>query len=347
MSNRARDRKTEQLTARRLRKAREEGSVPFSRDVAAAAVLLAVLGAAWFGRHGFVDQVTHLGRYALQASWPSDSAGQAPMVNRAVEILEMLLYLTLPISLIAAVAAIVVNFVQARGLFAPKIVTPRGERVNPVDGFHRLFSMSNAVEFGKSVIKIVALTLTLGFVIGWAIPTLVKLPNLDVGGVVSVSAIVFATFFSVATAIYCLIAVFDAWFQRVNHIRVNRMTREEVKRERRDDEGDPHMRAQRRRLGVELAGESLLDRTAQASVVIHSSASKVAVALFVDQDPDILPWLLNKGHGPAATAIIAVARQNNVKTVQDSRLAQLIERNTAIDGDVPKRFAGPIRSMFD
>jgi flagellar biosynthesis protein FlhB len=95
-----------------------------------------------------------------------------------------------------------------------------------------------------------------------------------------------------------------------------------------------------------LAKDNLLDRTARASIVIHGSADKVAVALFVDRDPNQVPWLLNKGSGHVADAILTVARNNKVRIVQDPRLAKEIVLETAIDSDIPTRFAATVRGFF-
>jgi len=347
LSDQARDRKTEEPTSRKLRKAREEGGAPISRDVSAACVLLIVIAILWFRAPEFQAQLTQIGEYGLKVPnrYSLDTDGHI-LIDSSKEIFLMLMWICLPIAVGAALVAVAVNFAQARGLFAPKAIAPQGERINPVSGAKRLFSLRSTVELGKSVLKIIALGVTLFLVIQWAIPKMVIMPSLNVDGVMQLSGVVFAIFFSVATAILMLIALFDVWFQHVNFIRDNRMTREEVKRERRDDQGDPHMRAHRRQLSTELASDNLLDRTARASLVIHGTADKVAVALFVDRDPEQIPWLLNKGSGHVADGILSVARRNKVRIVQDPRLAKEIIMETAIDSDIPTRLSASVRGFF-
>lgn len=347
MAETPQDRKTEEPTARRLRETREQGNVPTSRDVSTAAVLVAVLIAIWFGRESVVSQLKLLGQYALESpSRLGANADSKDLIANAVEVFGMVLVLCLPIAIVAAVAAFAINFAQVGGLFAPRALIPDGNRINPVTGAKRIFSLNNTVELIKSVLKIVALSAVLFLVIRWAIPTMVKLPSLNINGVTTVTAVVFVTFFLVTAGIMCLIALFDHWFQRMNYIRENRMTRDEVKRERRDDQGDPHMRSKRREMSVELAGETLLDRTARASIVVSSSVDKLAVALFVDQDIEQLPWILNKGAGQMANAITRVAAQNDIRIIQDARLALALDRDGVVDQDVPSKYADQIRGYF-
>jgi flagellar biosynthesis protein FlhB len=346
MSGESQDRKTEEPTDRRLEEAREEGQVARSRDVNTAVIVGVVLLAIWMARDALAGRARDLAAFALDAPAALREGSPARVLELTEIALHKIAVLCLPPVLLAIGAGVLVSMMQTRGLFAPAAMRPQAERMNPIEGLKEIFSKRSAVEFFKALVKIMILGFAMALIIRTSLPTLVKMPNLPVAGVAEVTAIVFARFFGLAVLTLSLVAAFDMWFQRIDYRYRLRMTREEVKRERRDNEGDPMMRARRRTLAQQAGEESGLDRVRHASLVLHASGDKLAVALYADRAEGGAIWLLHKGTGHVAAAIVATANGARVRVVADANLARAVYQQTAIDADVAARLARDVRRLF-
>lgn len=346
MSGEDQDRKTEEPTDRRLEDARDEGQVARSRDVNTAVIVGVVLLAVWIGRYALADRARDLAAFALDAPAALRDGSPAKLLELTSLAFQKIAALCLPPVVLAVAAGVLVSMMQTGGLFAPAAMSPQAERMNPIEGLKELFSKRSAVEFFKALVKIAILAFAMALIIRTSLPTLVKMPNLPVGGVAEVTGVVFARFFGLAVLTLALVAAFDMWFQRIDYRYRLRMTREEVKRERRDNEGDPMVRARRRMLARQAGEESSLDRVRHASVVLQASADKLAVALYVDRGEEGGIWLLHKGTGHVAAAIVATANDARVRVVSDATLARAIYQQTAIDGDLALRLARDVRRLF-
>jgi flagellar biosynthesis protein FlhB len=339
-------RKTEEPTERRLEDARKEGQVDRSRDVTSALVVGIVLLGFWLGHETVGMQARELARYALAAPLKTMGGDPWTAMEATIVILREVLRMTMPVVFLAIVVGVMVNVVQTRGLFAPAALRPDASRLNPAQGFKSIFSRRSAIELVKTLVKIAFLAFAMFVVIKSALPVLVKLPALPLSGVAQVSAMVFARFFGLAVLALALVAMFDYWFQRFEHRHKLRMTREEVKRERRDNEGDPMMRARRRAIAKKDADGGELDRVRQASVVLHADGDGLAVALYVAPSPDNEVWLVMKGAAHVCQAIVATANDAKVRVVRDASLTRAVYGKTAIDSDVAPKLAKEIRRLF-
>ena len=168
--NESEDRKTEEPTRRKLRQAREDGDVPFSRDVSTTVALIAVFTAIWIGLEVFTARLLQLGRYALEMPLRllNGDAGQDGL-NNAIEIFQIVALLVFPLTIVAALAAIGVNVWQTKAMFSIRAVRLQPNRINPAEGLKQIFSRRNGIELLKSVVKICLLGLALYFVIRWSL----------------------------------------------------------------------------------------------------------------------------------------------------------------------------------
>lgn len=329
------DRKTEEPTDRRLRDARDEGQIARSQDVVTAGVMVACGLTLWFARDWIGAQLRNLGHLALDyPAQLAEGSVDPSTVDATLRIAMTLAWLVFPILVIAMVVAFVVGIVQSRGLFAPAAVIPHVERLNPAEGLRELFSLRALIDLGKALLKMVLLGAALYLVIRWSIGALVKLPYQNADGIAGITALLFAAFFGTALIIFVVIAAFDYWLQRIVFLRSQRMTPEEVKRERHEDLGRPEVRSRRREIAMEDVLNPLLERTAQSSVIIRAASGDCAVALITPRGEDAPSWVVNKGIDQYAKAIVAVARDNDVLVIDDALLARRIHDLVAIDADL-------------
>ncbi len=320
-------RRTEEPTPRRLRRARALGEIATSREltstVALAAGLVAgVASAATTGRLLAHALPAAIGRALEPATepWPALLDATVLLVRAAA-----------PCCAAAAVGAAVPGAIQARGLLAPGAVRPRWDRLDLSRGLSRLFSAARMasvlVGFAKT-----ALVLAVG---GWAAGALAgavrALPRLDA---TSLLARVPALGVRIALALAALgiaTGALDLAVQARRHRRSLRMTREEVRRDHREDEGDPHRKAERRRLHRALAAAAPLRRA--ACVVVNPT--HVAVALQHATGSDEAPVVLAKALGRGAADLRREARRAGIPIVRHVHLARALYRLAEIGEEIP------------
>lgn len=376
------DRRTLAASPRRLREARRDGQVPRARELiglaslAAATVSIGLTAAPllrWL--HRCLAQV--LAQVPIQvrdAAWPRPDIWAARpqptqpvgagLAESLLELLLCALTTSLVVSGAAMLAAGLIGALANGWMFAPRALAPRFERLSPAAYIQRLFDFRSLVEVLKSLIKLAVLTAGLAALIVMLLPSLIQLPRSDVSGLGPVIEQVLIRFMGCVLLAFGLLAIFDTWYQRRQHRRELRMTPEEMRRERRDDEGDPHRRVQRQRIMREVLRESPLERCANASHVICDTASRSAVALawvrvqgpssaghssgsgsgsFSVTEPGSeatlaqpveRAWLIHKDRGAGALAIIEMARQARRSIIEDRELCERIYRSTGIEADL-------------
>ena len=303
--------KTEQPTPRRLRKAREQGDVPVSAVFSQAIGLLAALA--------LLPAAT-----ATAARWVSELLVFA-LEGRTLQPLEfasVLLALTLPLVLAAALVSGAVSFVQSGGNLALSRVAPELSRLDPFQGIQglfsgpRLFGVVRAL-LGMTLCALLAV-LVLRSVAGSLAHTAGQIPaGVALAGEASSRLLWYAAFVGVAVGVIDAAVVRRSWLNRWM------MTRDEVRREFRESEGDPELKAARRRAHQEALMTSALAAVKDASVVIVNP-THLATALRYEEEEDGAPRILAQGQGELAHLIVRTAHQFGVPVIQDVPVARAL-----------------------
>jgi flagellar biosynthesis protein FlhB len=340
------DRRTEPASPRQIRQARRKGQVARSRDLGVCANLLAALMVLWVGSEFWVVRLQALASFGLHQGLAHARAESLQYQGLLLFWLDHVLSLGLSVILICSVAAIVVNGTYNGWLFAPAAVAPQFDRLSPAANLRRMMSPGNWVELAKSLIKILLLMAALWLVVRSVLPSLIRLPLMPVSGLPALIHQILSGFLALMLLGMGVVAAFDAWYQRISHLRELRMTREETQRERRDDDGDPAQRARRRQTMREIVQDSPLERCAYATVIICSSSPVMATAMYWDEDAATAPWLLNKGRDVIGLAIIQIGRDGNLLMIEDADLCARIYRQTGIDADLSSPLAAQVRDAY-
>jgi type III secretion protein U len=311
---------TEPPTPQRLLRARQRGQIAISRDLTAGLVFaasVAVLAA--LGPVGVARLLT-LFRRSLETSSRSGVTTLAAAGWTAFQVAAPLLCVPLGAALVVAV---VVGVVQTGGLFAWQAIAPDVSRLSPAVGFKRLFSWRTAIEIGSSLVK-VALVLGVAAVSLW--PSVRELPGLagapPTALLRALGVVVERLGIPVAMAVVAL-GVIDWLVARRRHHRALMMTRDEVKREYKDSEGDPRHRAERQRLHRQISEQRRIDDVRKADFVVVNP-DHIAVAVKYDRDADAAPVVLAKGERLLAEQIKQVARESGVPIYRDLVLARAL-----------------------
>lgn len=327
--------RTEAPTPKRLREAREEGRVVRSFELNSAAILLAgtlllqssgrALVQALQGQ--MTNAVTHnltleITEARLREWFISDITQVAPGLG-------IILFALLAVGIAATVG-------QTGFLWAGKKIGFDFNRVNPLNGFKRLFSPRGLVEMGKSLLKLGLVGwVTYGFLSSRA-SELMNLAHVDVrAGVSLFVSLAFSLALRVG-ATYLLLAAADYAYQRWDFMRNMRMTKEEIKEEYKRSEGDPFLKNRIRSQQRRMARMRMMSNVPKASVII-TNPTHLAVAIMYTPEMNA-PRVVAKGAHLIAQRIVAIARENGIPVVQNIPVARAIYKTVEVDREIPADF---------
>lgn len=325
--------RTEHPTPKRLEKAREKGQVPQSEELASIATLLALAAAMFF-----------LGPSLLRWCITELTGGMAGATNvfadnRAfVDFLETkitdLVFLLWPI-LAALFAGSVLGSIAVSGFnFAPEAVSLRFDQINPVAGFERLLSARSLVKLLASIFNLLFVMIVVWSYLRSRLDTLATLRwawSMEMLAVVA--KLIMGLMIRIGIALL-IVAIADVFYQKWKYIDELKMTRQEVKQERRDSEGAPEVKVRIRKMQFELARKRMLQEVPKASIVLVNP-SHIAVALRYEAKTMDAPVVIAKGADYLAEKIAEIARAYGVPIVRRPALARTIYSTVDIGGSVP------------
>ncbi len=329
--------RTEEPTEHKLRKAREEGKVAKSVEVSSSLVLLFGIATLGLVSSYLLRNVLSMLRFFLQHSTELDITTDAGLVPAFYS---YFLRMALPVMLVAFLAAFMGNVIQVGFLFTAKPITPDLDRIIPRFGrfFRRaLFSGEAAFNLGKTLLK-VAVIFVLAFLnIRAAMPKLVRM--MDMSQLVAFRLIASIAFRIVVEAALAMLvmAVPDYMFQRRQHRESLKMSRQEVKEERRMYEGDPLIKSRLRERMRELLARTMMRAVPRADVVI-TNPTHYSVAVEYDRLIMEAPTVTAKGVDAIALKIREVARENEVPLVENKPLARTLYQEVDIGEAIPEKY---------
>ena len=319
--------RTEAPSARRLRGARRRGQAAVSAELIGAAALAGGLGALALGGAGCARSLAQGMRAALSSAPLAAPEPGAALARSGAALLQAVL---VPAGG-ALAGAVVSGLLQTSFLFAPAALSPRWDRLDPFRGLRRLLS---AAQLGAVALGLVKGTVLLAVGTLWlrgAAPSLSALARLEAAGLWRALPVLGDLAARLALALVALGAV-DLLRVRRRHLRSLRLTRDEARRELREDEGDPALRGERRRLHRGLLEAGPISR----ATVVVMNPTHLAVALRHDRDGPDAPRVVAKGAGRAAARIRSAARRAGVPVVRDVPLARALHRLVEVGEEIPE-----------
>jgi len=329
--------RTEQATARHKKEAREKGQVAVSREVPTAAVLLGGI-ALLYGLTGLAT-----GKLSgLMREWLSLAGEMGPNRQIGPDAFQELMMkfgldiLGLVMPLVGGLALLGVSsyLVQTGFLWNSEALSADLNRLNPITGLGRLFSLRSVAELIKSILKITVIAWVGVLAIRRDMDLLPLLVQYDLTGMMGVTGtLVFKLALWIALTV-AVIAVADYGYQRFEWERGLRMTKEQVKQEHRETEGDPLLKARVRSLQREMARNRMMAAVPKADVVI-TNPTHLAVALRYDQASMAAPVVVAKGAGYIAERIKKVAAEHGVMVIENQFVARTLFKLVEIGREVP------------
>lgn len=325
--------KTEQPTDRRRSEAREKGNVARSTDLNAAAHLLAAAAAIAFFSLPVIDALGEIAvGYWTQPGWLQIDIGG--VTGEFFEITRALAGAILPWLLLMFVAALAANLAQVGFLLSPEAVQPKFSRINPIKGMERIFSMQSIVKLAGSLAKLALMTAIAALFIAGQLPAIIALSGHEPPAILlAIKSSLSTLGFQLAGALVAL-AVLDYGYQKWKFERDLRMTKQEVREELKQMEGDPMIRHRRREAHRKLVQARELSKVADADVVI-TNPTHIAVALRYRPEEMDAPTVVAKGMGVIAERIRQIALEHRIPIIERKELARALYRDVKVGWPVP------------
>lgn len=325
--------KTEEPTAKRLRDAREKGQVAVSREIntwvllAGTALMIALIFPTLMNSLAtiFVSFIERPHQMLTDTNGLGHVMGDLLIEVGLILLIPMLAFFVL--ALLAGGAQTGINF-------ALEPLKPKVEKISPLKGLQRIFGAKGFVEFLKGVFKIVVIGV-IGFLLLLPeLPRLDTLPSMEIQEILAEIQTLILRIFVGILAVLFVIAIADVIFQRVQHIKQLRMTKQEVKEEFKNTEGDPQVKGRLRQIRVQRARERMMASVPNADVVV-TNPTHFAVALSYKPEEMHAPILVAKGQDFIAQKIRDVATENDVTIVENPPLARALYAGVEIEQEVP------------
>jgi flagellar biosynthetic protein FlhB len=325
--------KTEQPTPKKLQEARKKGQVAKSKDLSAAIVLMAVVGAFYLFSSSTTDSME---RYLI---WYFNNCLTFDVNERhlpwvLLESLFDMAVMFLPFFVIALILAVMSNIMQTGFLLAPESIKAKLERLNPLEGFKRIFSLTSLFELAKNIVKIVVVGVVSYLVAIKYIPQMLmifyKNPAQEMLEIIGIIIVVGAA----GGGAYFLLAVADFYYQRFDFNKRMRMSKQEVKDEYKQSEGDPQIKGWLRRRQREVAMNRIRQEVPRATVVV-TNPIHYAVALKYEEGVYGAPLVVAKGAGDIALKLREIAAKNAVPVIENPPLARSLFQQVDIGKEIP------------
>jgi flagellar biosynthesis protein FlhB len=325
--------KTEEASARKIEKAREEGQIPRSRDLTTTAVLmLAAIGLYIFA--GFMaDRIIGLTRASFVISRAAVFDPNAMIGTLAAAIYEGLISIA-PLMAILLVASIAGPIALGGFIFSSKAMMPQLSRMNPIAGIKRMFSMHSVIELLKSLGKVGLILWVTILLLKFYAQDMYRLSDESVGNAIIHSLEISILAVIALSAATILIAAIDVPIQIYQYNKKLKMSRQDLKDEAKDTEGKPEVKGRIRQLQREMAQRRMMGNVPQADVVI-TNPEHFSVALRYNPEKMDVPIMLAKGGDHVAMKIREIAKAHKIEIIQSPVLARAIFYTTDIDEEIP------------
>ena len=338
--------KTEKATPKKRRDERKKGNVMMSKDVVAVATLIGSL--VMFRLMGNIvsEQAENLFRTCfgyISSTLPADMPGILRPL--AMFCLKTVVIVAGPFLAVTVVLAVVATFAQTKLLVSGESLKPKFSRINPLQGFKRLFSLRSVVEALKGILKISILLFLIYSYMQDVTLTFARFLDMEIAESCAIFLDdIFSLVLRVAIA-FIVLAAADFLYQWWDYERQLKMSKQEVKEEYKQTEGDPQVKGKIKQIQRQRAQQRMMQQVPGADVVIRNP-THVAVALRYKPDFDDAPVVVAKGLDELALRIVSVAEENAVAVVENVPLARSLYAETELDRQIPFEFYGPVAEVL-
>jgi len=326
--------KTEPATPKRREEARQKGQLAISREIPSVAILLTALGVFSIAGSWMFQRLSGVMRQVFQKAGGLEQMDIPFLSKIMVTMANQVFLILMPLMAAILVTGVAAHVAQIGFLFTGEPLQPKLNKLNPITGMKRFLSLRSLTELLKALVKVVIIGGVAFWVINSEIRDVPILVKLDITQILAfVGRVAFKIIFY-ACLVLAVMAALDYAFQRWQHEEELKMTKQEVKDEARQREGDPKVKARIRSVQVEMARRRMMEAVPEATVVV-TNPTHLAVALKFEAADMVAPQVVAKGAGYVAQRIKAIAKEHNVPVIEQKPLAQALFKAVEIGGFIP------------
>ena len=328
--------KTEKATPKKRQDSRKKGQVAKSQDVNTAIVLLGVFSFLSLAGSYLLEIIFSVMRHTFQ-DLMLVKLTEENIFTIFIAILKELVYFLGPIMLVAMIAGVASNYMQVGFLFSTEVIQPKLEKLNPIKGFKRIFSIRAIVELFKSILKISVVGLITFLVLWSRVDEILFLAQKPIGAALATVASLTVQMGLFASAALLVISVLDYMYQKYDFEKNIRMSKQDIKDEYKNMEGDPLIKSKIKQKQREMAMRRMMQEVPNADVVI-TNPTHYAIALKYDENKLDAPYVVAKGVDFVAQKIKLIAKEKDIITVENRPLARALYSQTEIGDAIPEEF---------
>lgn len=325
--------KTEEPTQKKISEARKRGNVARSQEVNtwlmlfAGAVIIAMVAP------GMMSDISSIALIYIERphEYGFDTGNLPGLLLRTIMAVGSAL--AIPATFLVAIA-LTTGVVQNGLVFSPKALEPKIEKISPLGGLKRFATWRQWIEFFKGLLKIGIVGTIAVLLLMPEFKRIDILPTMDLLAVLALLQVLVLKLMTYVLGVLLVVAFLDVMFQRMNHRKQLRMTKQEVKDEFKQAEGDPHVKGRLRQIRMDRARQRMMQSVPEADVVV-TNPTHFAVALKYKQDDMEAPVLVAKGQDLIAQKIREVAEEHGIPIVENKPLAQALFKSVELDQEVP------------
>lgn len=325
--------KSEEATDARREEFRKKGNVAHTKELASAVMLLAAAGGVYALGRFFFQNIFEIFQHSF-----GDDMVQMVREGNFAEAMQYCatkgLILIAPVMLFAGIISAASSIVQIGFLQVEDAVSPNFEKVSPVEGFKRIFSLRAVVEALKSILKMATVGLVLYFLLRSEVHQVPYMLTYSIEQIIAYLGVVVVKLLGGVGGVMLVIAGADYFYQRYDLEKKMMMTKQEVKEEHKQREGDPMIKSRIRRIQREMASKRMMSEIPKADVVITNPTHIAVVLKYTDNLP--APQIVAMGADHVAEKIKEIARENNVPIVENKPLARTIFKTLKIGQVIPR-----------
>ncbi len=327
--------KTEQATPKRIQQAREEGNVPRSRELSIFAILVFGFSGFWMLSNWFLSKADALVIKGLKLNKyiTNDSS---LLLDHLGEMFVDGLILISPIFVILIIASFISPLALKSIIFSTKALVPKFSRLDPIEGIKRLFSLMSLMELAKAILKTMLLG-GIGLFLLWKYKNeMLGLNSEDVYRAIGHSGDLVIWSIMIVVGSLIVVVVIDVPFQIWNYYDKLKMTIEEIKKEMKEMDGNPHVKARRRAIASQLSRGQMISAVPGSDVIV-TNPTHYAIALSYKEGMSA-PKVVAMGVDNMALKIREVAKENKIAIVEAPPLARALYKYTDVDQEIPQQF---------
>lgn len=328
--------KTEKATPKKRQDSRKKGQVAKSQDVNTAIVLFAAFFLMFFLGESMKNIVLDLFRISF-----NEYIGM-PLTEASVQtiFIQMVLksaYLVIPVMGAALIGGILSNYIQVGFLFSTETIHFKLSKINPISGFKRIFSWRALVEFIKSILKISIVGFVVYLVVSTRFDDILILSQKSIDDALATIANIVVVTGLIVSIVLLILAVLDYFYQKYDFEKNIRMSKQDLKDEYKNIEGDPLIKSRIKQRQREMAMQRMMQEVPNADVII-TNPTHYAIAIKYDESKTDAPFVVAKGVDFIAQKIKLIAKENDVVMVENRPLARALYDQTEIGQVIPEDF---------